>query len=176
MLLLIAKRYELWERVLYTPFLRGSVSSSSALQIFQGASHLWWLLCPTVYLLSHFLWLWHLQGNTSTGVFKGGCPTLTSDSLGFTAYFLILIASSLNQCKEDGTCGLTATSQGNPEDNILCVRLLPFSLLSGWLDLIGSVLSLWLVIGQCPLLAPSVPVLKWFEDACVCVFLCIALA
>ena len=32
----------------------GSVSSSSTLQIFQDATHLWWLLCPPVCLLCHF--------------------------------------------------------------------------------------------------------------------------
>ena len=35
----------------------GSVSSSSTLQTFQDVSHLWWLPCPTVYLISHFPWL-----------------------------------------------------------------------------------------------------------------------
>ena len=47
----------------------GSVSSSSTLQIFREASHLWGLLCPPVYLLSRFLSLWHDQGSTPTGVF-----------------------------------------------------------------------------------------------------------
>ena len=32
----------------------GCVSSSSTLQIFRDASHLWWLLCPPIYLLGHF--------------------------------------------------------------------------------------------------------------------------
>ena len=32
----------------------GNVSSSSTLQIFWGASHLWWLLYMPVYLLVHF--------------------------------------------------------------------------------------------------------------------------
>ena len=41
----------------------GSVSSSSTLQIFRDASHLWGLLCPPVYLLGHFPSLWHVQEN-----------------------------------------------------------------------------------------------------------------
>ena len=44
----------------------GSLSSFSTLQIFQNASHLWWLLFPTAYLLSHFPWLWCIQGSSST--------------------------------------------------------------------------------------------------------------
>ena len=34
--------------------LAGSVSSSSTLRIFREANHLWWLLCPPVYLLGYF--------------------------------------------------------------------------------------------------------------------------
>ena len=51
----------------------GSVSSSSTLQIFLEASHLWWLLCPPVYLLGHFPSLRYVQGDTPTGAFEGGC-------------------------------------------------------------------------------------------------------
>ena len=43
----------------------GCVLSSSTLQILRGASHLWWLLFPPVYLLGHFLWFRHVQGSTS---------------------------------------------------------------------------------------------------------------
>ena len=32
----------------------GSTSSSSTLQTFRDANHLWWLLCLSVYLLGHF--------------------------------------------------------------------------------------------------------------------------
>ena len=32
---------------------------------------------PPVYLLCHFLWLRHAQASTPTGVFDGGCRTLT---------------------------------------------------------------------------------------------------
>ena len=42
----------------------GNVSRSSTLQIFRDATHLWWFLCPPVYLLCHFLWLWHVQDST----------------------------------------------------------------------------------------------------------------
>ena len=70
----------------------GSVSSSSTLQVFRGASHLWELLCPPVYLLSHFLSLRHVQGSTSTGIFKGGCRPLTHSSLGFPFHFSFFVA------------------------------------------------------------------------------------
>ena len=43
----------------------GSVSRSSTLQIFWDASHVWWLLCLPVYLLSHFP---SPQGSTYTKV------------------------------------------------------------------------------------------------------------
>ena len=36
------------------PLPAGGVSRSSTLQIFREASHLWWLLCPSVYLLGHY--------------------------------------------------------------------------------------------------------------------------
>ena len=39
-----------------------SVSSSSTFQIFWGANHLWWLLCPPVHLLCHLPSLKHVQG------------------------------------------------------------------------------------------------------------------
>ena len=48
----------------------GSVSSSSTLQIFCEASHLWGLLCLSVYLLGHFPSLRHVQGSTPTGVLQ----------------------------------------------------------------------------------------------------------
>ena len=50
--------------------------------MFQTESHLWGLLCLPVYLTGHFPSLWHVQGSTSTGVFKGGCWPLTHSSLG----------------------------------------------------------------------------------------------
>ena len=53
----------------------GSVSSST-LQIFWDASHSWGLLCSPIYLLGHFPRLRHIQGSTSTGVFKGGWQTV----------------------------------------------------------------------------------------------------
>ena len=34
--------------------LAGSVSSFSTLKVLSDTSHLWWLLCPPVYLLGHF--------------------------------------------------------------------------------------------------------------------------
>ena len=48
----------------------GSVSSISTLQTFRDSSHLWWLLCPPVYLLGHFPLFHHVQGSTPAGVFK----------------------------------------------------------------------------------------------------------
>ena len=45
-----------------------SVSSSSTLQIFWHTNHLWWLLCPQVYLLSNFPSLWHVHGSIPLGV------------------------------------------------------------------------------------------------------------
>ena len=82
----------------------GSVSSSSTPQTFRGASHLWgllcppvWLLCPPVYLLGRFPSLRHAQGSTPTGVFEGGCRPLTYSNLGFPFHFSLLVASSSNQ-------------------------------------------------------------------------------
>ena len=66
----------------------GSVSSSSTLQIFWDASHLWWMLCLPVYLLSHFPSLQHVQGSTSTVVLKGRGWPLTYSSLGFPLLLL----------------------------------------------------------------------------------------
>ena len=67
----------------------GSVSSFSTLQIFWEASHLWGLLCPPVYLLSHFPPLRHVQGSTPTGVFKGGCWPSTHSTQDFPFHFLL---------------------------------------------------------------------------------------
>ena len=74
----------------------GNISSSSTLQIFREASHLWGLLCPSVYLIDRFPPLWHVQGSTPTEVFKGGCRPLTHSSLGFPFHFSLFVASSLN--------------------------------------------------------------------------------
>ena len=73
-----------------------SVSSSSTLQIFREASHLWGLLCPSVYLIDHFPPFWHVQGSTPTEVFEGGYRPLTHSSLGFPFHFSLFVASSLN--------------------------------------------------------------------------------
>ena len=59
-------------------------------------SHLLGLLCPPVYLLSHFPSLWHVQGSTPTGVFKDGFWPSTHSSQGFPFHFLLFAASSLN--------------------------------------------------------------------------------
>ena len=69
--------------------------SSSTLEIFREASHLWVLLCPPVCLLGHFPSLRHVQGSTPTGVFKGGCRPSTHSSLGFPFHFSL--NSSLNR-------------------------------------------------------------------------------
>ena len=65
--------------------------------IFQDASHLWWLLCLLVCLLSHFpsLLVLHVQGSTST-VFRDGCQTLKHASLCFACHCSLFVASSLN--------------------------------------------------------------------------------
>ena len=55
-----------------------SVSSSLNASI----SHLWWLLCPPAYQLSHSPALQHVQGSAPTVVFKGGCWPWTYSSLG----------------------------------------------------------------------------------------------
>ena len=60
----------------------GSVSSSSTLKIFRGASHLWLLLSPPFCLLGHFPSLLPVYDRTCTGVSEDGCETLTHASLG----------------------------------------------------------------------------------------------
>ena len=58
-----------------------SVSSSSTLQLFQEASHLWGLLCPPVCLLGYFSSLRHVQGSAPTGVEEGeGGETETEET------------------------------------------------------------------------------------------------
>ena len=74
----------------------GSVSSFSTLQIFRKESHLWGLLCPPDCLLGRFPSLQHVQGNTPTGVFQGGCRPSTRFSLGFSFHFSLFAASLLN--------------------------------------------------------------------------------
>ena len=74
----------------------GSVSSSSTLQIFREASHLWGLLFPPVCLLGHFPSLRHVQDSAPTGVFEGRYRPLTHSSLGFPFHFSLFVASSLN--------------------------------------------------------------------------------
>ena len=92
------------------------VSSSSTLYIFQEASHLWRLLCS-------------VQGSTpqeflKMDVYHGHIPVCSSHST--------FCRSSLNLwlCEDDGTCGLTVTSWGNPAWFIKLSfgRLLPPSL------------------------------------------------
>ena len=48
----------------------GNVSSSSTLQTFRNASHLWGLPCPPVYLLGYFFGFRQMQDGTSTPVFR----------------------------------------------------------------------------------------------------------
>ena len=69
----------------------GSVSSSSTLQVFREASHLWGLLSPPVYLIGHCRFFRHVQGNTPTGVFEGGCRSLTLSSKGFPLHILLFL-------------------------------------------------------------------------------------
>ena len=73
----------------------GSVSSSSTFQIFWDGSHLWWLLCPPVYLLGHFPWL-PCPWSKSTGVFGGGCWTLTHASLASHSFRWCLMSSDVD--------------------------------------------------------------------------------
>ena len=73
-----------WWRDVFGFVPAGSVSSSSTLQIFWGANHLWWLLCPLACPLSHFHWLLHVKDSRmSTGMFQGWCWTLSRASLLF---------------------------------------------------------------------------------------------
>ena len=73
----------------------GSVSSQAP-QHFKLTRRKPLLMVSPVYLPGHFLSLWHVQGSTSTGVFDGGCRTLTHASLGFAFHFSLFVASSLN--------------------------------------------------------------------------------
>ena len=59
-------------------------------------ARLWWLLCPPVYLLCHFLWHRHVQDSSPTGCFEGGCRTLTHASLVFPFHFSLFVAGSLD--------------------------------------------------------------------------------
>ena len=77
----------------------GSVSSFSTLHIFREARHLWELLCPPVYLFGRFPSLRHVQWNTPTGDFEGGCWPSTHSSLGFPFHFSLFVASSFNLCR-----------------------------------------------------------------------------
>ena len=85
--------------IVWCPWLcaRSNVSSSSTLQIFREASRLWGLLCPPVYLLGPFPSLRHVQGNTPTGGFEGGCRPSTYSSLGLSFHFSLFVARSLNR-------------------------------------------------------------------------------
>ena len=67
----------------------GIVSISSTFLTFQEAIHLWRLLCPPVYLLSHFPPFWHVQGSTPTGVFEDGCWPLTHCTLKWITNIII---------------------------------------------------------------------------------------
>ena len=86
----------------------GSVSSISTLQTFRDASHLWWLLCPPVYLLCHFPLFHHVQGSTPTGVFEcqSGLPIPLFTFCGKLTESVRIISM----------CGLTVTSSGNPAE------------------------------------------------------------
>ena len=66
----------------------GSVSSSSTLQIFGDASHLWRLLHRLSFPLCPFLWLRRVQDSTSTRVLEGarGHRTQGSPLLGTQSY------------------------------------------------------------------------------------------
>lgn len=55
-----------------------------------------WLLFLRVCLLSHYPWLWLLQGSIPTGAFDSGCWTSTHASLCFPLHLSTVLASSLN--------------------------------------------------------------------------------
>jgi len=55
----------------------------------------------------------HVQGNTPTGVFEGGCWPLAHSSLGFHSTFHFFF-SKLTETENSGICGLTVISWGNP--------------------------------------------------------------
>ena len=83
----------------------GSVSSFSTFQIFRETSHLSGLLCLPVYLLGHFPSLWKWMSSTGTFQFlvsHSNFCSKTSDSI----------------CEDDGMCGPTVTSWGNPAEDI----------------------------------------------------------
>ena len=98
-----------------------SVSSFSTHQIFQCVGCLWGFLFLPVYPLGHFPSLRHVQGSTPTGVFEGGHWPLTHSSLGFP---IPPFVEAHWICEDDGMCGLTVTSWGNPaEDMGDCLHL-----------------------------------------------------
>ena len=79
----------------------GSVSSSSRLQIFSDANHLWCLIFPPVYLLGHFPSLRHIQGRTEfwkVDVEHWYMPVWDSDSTFLWQVYWI--------CENDGMCRL----------------------------------------------------------------------
>ena len=94
----------------------GSVSSSSTLQIFQDASHLWWLLCLPVYLLGRLPSLRYVLGRTPTGVLKDGCRSLTQSSFD-PIPFSLSVVSSLNLWGW-WHVWLTVASWGNPAEGM----------------------------------------------------------
>ena len=79
--------------MVWCPWLSACRLWPKLLLIFHHTSPLWWLLCLPVslslslsiyiYLLGHFPLLWHVQGSTPRGVFRGGHWPSTHSSLQF---------------------------------------------------------------------------------------------
>ena len=129
----------------------GSVSSSSTLQIFWDASHLWWMLYLPVYLLSHFPSLQHVQGSTSTVVLKGRGWPLTYIPVWASHYYSSLfVANSLN-LRGWRHCGLTVTSWGKPVEGMGDYFHLHCQA-GGW-D-VQAALSSWMVVTHCLTMKP----------------------
>ena len=97
----------------------GNVSSSSTLQIFREAGHLWWLLCrqslcSVISLhsgMSRAVQL-HPQELLKVDVDRWHIPVWASHS---TFHFLLLIHWI---CEEYGMCSPTVTSWGNPAEGM----------------------------------------------------------
>ena len=91
----------------------GSVSSSWTLQISQEASHLWELLCPPVYLLSHFPSLRHVRAGHPQEFSKVAVDHRhILDRISHSTFCSKLIKSV--RMMATGMRGLTVTSWGNP--------------------------------------------------------------
>ena len=95
-------------------FPAGSVSCSSALQIFRDTSHLRWLLFPPVYLPCHFPLLRYVQGYISIG-FDIGCRILTQSGPPISFF---TFCSKVTESVMMMACIVTVTSWDNPAEGM----------------------------------------------------------